>query len=53
MEPEQVFALAHVVVARWWDEALSWEREEIWPRRLHRLAGGDAGGWGRGSVPME
>ncbi|WP_406841109.1 DNA-binding protein [Streptomyces sp. AHU1] len=43
VEPEQVFALAHAVVARWWDEALSWEREEIWPRRLHRLAGGDAG----------
>ncbi|MFE2538076.1 hypothetical protein [Streptomyces sp. NPDC059371] len=43
VEPEQVFALAHAVAAHWWDEALSWEREEIWPRRLHRLAGGNAG----------
>ncbi|MEU6846305.1 hypothetical protein ABZ930_30965 [Streptomyces sp. NPDC046716] len=38
-----MFALAHAVVAHWWEEALHWEREEIWPRRLHRLAGGDAG----------
>lgn len=42
----EVFALAHAVVARWWDEALYWEREEIWPRRLHQVAGGDAA-WGR------
>ncbi|MBP2055984.1 hypothetical protein J2Z21_009001 [Streptomyces griseochromogenes] len=42
-EPGQVFALAHAVVARWWDEALHWEQEEIWPHRLHRLAGGNAG----------
>lgn len=39
----EVFALAHAVVARWWDEALRWEREEIWPHRLHRLAGVNAG----------
>ncbi|WP_329174370.1 hypothetical protein [Streptomyces sp. NBC_01477] len=31
------------VVARWWDHAAAWEREEIWPRRLHHVAGGDAG----------
>ncbi|MFF2655418.1 DNA-binding protein [Streptomyces sp. NPDC058045] len=43
-EPERVFALAHAVVARWWEQALQWEREAIWPRRLHRVAGGDAGG---------
>ncbi|KIF72810.1 DNA-binding protein [Streptomyces sp. 150FB] len=42
-EPERVFALAHAVVARWWDQALRWERETIWPRRLHQVAGGDAG----------
>ncbi|MFJ8113065.1 DNA-binding protein [Streptomyces sp. NPDC096132] len=49
-EPGQVFALAHAVVARWWDEALHWEQEEIWPHRLHRVAGGNAGprlGWWR------
>ncbi|MFD8096872.1 DNA-binding protein [Streptomyces malaysiensis] len=43
-EPERVFALAHAVVARWWEQALHWERETIWPRRLHQVAGGDAGG---------
>ncbi len=42
-EPGQVFALAHAVVARWWGEALHWEREEVWPHRLHRVAGGNAG----------
>ncbi|MET7665908.1 DNA-binding protein [Streptomyces sp. NPDC005463] len=42
-EPERVFALAHAVVARWWEQALHWERETIWPRRLHHVAGGDAG----------
>lgn len=42
-EPGEVFALAHAVVARWWDEALHWEQEEIWPQRLHRVAGGNAG----------
>ena len=26
-EPERVFALAHAVVARWWEQALHWERE--------------------------
>ncbi|MGW5212342.1 hypothetical protein ACWEQO_14345 [Streptomyces sp. NPDC004051] len=44
VEPEAVFALAHAVVARWWEQALYWEREEIWPQRLHRLAGGSMGG---------
>lgn len=43
-EPERVFALAHAVVARWWEQALQWERETVWPRRLHQVAGGDAGG---------
>jgi hypothetical protein len=43
-EPERVFALAYAVVARWWDQAFAWERETIWPRRLHQVAGGDAGG---------
>lgn len=44
-EPEQVFALAHAVVARWWEQAPAWERETIWPKRLHQLAavGGNAG----------
>ncbi|WP_240124613.1 DNA-binding protein [Streptomyces sp. MUM 136J] len=42
--PERVFALAHAVVARWWEQALQWERETIWPRRLHQVAGGNAGG---------
>ncbi|GGP00122.1 TniQ family protein [Wenjunlia tyrosinilytica] len=43
-EPERVFALAHAVVARWWEQALYWESEAIWPRRLHQVAGGNAGG---------
>ncbi|MFF4307946.1 DNA-binding protein [Streptomyces sp. NPDC001601] len=42
--PERVFALALAVVARWWEQALQWERETVWPRRLHQVAGGDAGG---------
>jgi hypothetical protein len=42
-EPERVFALAHAVVARWWEQALNWESETIWPRRLHHVAGGDPG----------
>ncbi|MGW5335991.1 DNA-binding protein [Streptomyces bauhiniae] len=44
VEPERVFALAHAVAARWWEQALGWERETIWPRRLHQVAGGNAGG---------
>ncbi|AOR29695.1 DNA-binding protein [Streptomyces fodineus] len=43
VEPEQAFTLAHAVVAHWWEQALYWEQEEIWPRRLHQLAGGNAG----------
>ncbi|PSM39087.1 DNA-binding protein [Streptomyces dioscori] len=43
-EPERVFALAQAVVARWWEQAYGWERETIWPRRLHQVAGGDVGG---------
>ncbi|MEU5099761.1 hypothetical protein [Streptomyces sp. NPDC020996] len=39
----EVFALAHAVVARWWEEALHWQQEEIWPHRLHQVAGGNAG----------
>ncbi|OIJ92416.1 DNA-binding protein [Streptomyces monashensis] len=42
-EPEKVFALAHAVVARWWEHAFNWQRETIWPRRLHQVAGGNAG----------
>ncbi|MEV4927273.1 DNA-binding protein [Streptomyces roseoverticillatus] len=39
----EVFALAYAVVARWWEGAYGWEREETWPRRLHQVAGGNAG----------
>ncbi|WP_331721218.1 hypothetical protein [Streptomyces sp. NBC_00212] len=42
-DPEKVFALAYAVVARWWEQALHWDRETIWPRRLHQVAGGNAG----------
>ncbi|MFE2218095.1 DNA-binding protein [Streptomyces canus] len=42
-DPQRVFALAHAVVARWWEQARGWERETIWPRRLHQVAGGNAG----------
>jgi len=42
-EPERVFALAYAVVARWWEQALHWERETVWPGRLHQVAGGNAG----------
>jgi hypothetical protein len=42
--PEQVFAVARAVVCAWWEQALYWDEERIWPARLHRLAGGDAGG---------
>ncbi|GGM24101.1 hypothetical protein GCM10010129_80630 [Streptomyces fumigatiscleroticus] len=41
--PERVFTVAHAVVARWWELALFWEQEEMWPHRLHQVAGGDAG----------
>ncbi|MGW0886323.1 DNA-binding protein [Streptomyces sp. NPDC002671] len=44
VEAERVFGLAHAVVCRWWDQALHWEQEEVWPRRLHQVAGGNAGG---------
>ncbi|WP_406277240.1 hypothetical protein [Embleya sp. NBC_00896] len=44
VDPGEVFGVAWAVVCRWWESALSWEREEIWPRRLHAVAGGDAGG---------
>ncbi|WP_331747553.1 DNA-binding protein (plasmid) [Streptomyces sp. NBC_00984] len=43
VDPGEVFGLAYAVVARWWEGAYGWEREEIWPRRLHLVAGGDAG----------
>ncbi len=42
--PERVFALSHAVVARWREQALRPGAEKIWPRRLHQVAGGDAGG---------
>lgn len=44
VEAGRVFGLAHAVVARWWEQALRWEREEVWPHRLHQVAGGNAGG---------
>ncbi|MFK0222968.1 DNA-binding protein [Streptomyces vinaceus] len=43
VEPAEVFGLARAVVCRWWEQALGWGEERIWPARLHRLAGGDAG----------
>ncbi|WP_328952565.1 DNA-binding protein [Kitasatospora purpeofusca] len=42
--PGEVFAVARAVVCRWWEQALEWEQERVWPARLHTLAGGDAGG---------
>ncbi|MFC1414159.1 DNA-binding protein [Streptacidiphilus sp. N1-12] len=41
--PGAVFAVARAVVCQWWDLALEWSDERIWPARLHALAGGDAG----------
>ncbi|GAA2485128.1 DNA-binding protein [Streptomyces longisporus] len=43
VDPARVFDLAYAVVARWWEQALHWEREAVWPRRLHQVAGGNAG----------
>ncbi|MEU0054618.1 hypothetical protein [Streptomyces sp. NPDC006309] len=43
MDPEQAFTVAYAVVARWWEQALYWEQEEIWPCRLRQLADGNAG----------
>ncbi|MCC9312320.1 DNA-binding protein [Kitasatospora sp. RB6PN24] len=42
--PGEVFGVAWAVVCRWWDVALGWQEERVWPARLHALAGGDAGG---------
>ncbi|MEU4864087.1 DNA-binding protein [Kitasatospora aureofaciens] len=42
--PGEVFSVAWAVVCRWWDQALEWPDERVWPARLHALAGGDAGG---------
>lgn len=42
-DPGRVFALARAVVCAWWEQALEWEQERIWPARLHAVAGGDAG----------
>lgn len=42
-DPGRVFTLAHAVVCAWWEQALNWEQERIWPARLHAVAGGDAG----------
>ncbi|KOG74497.1 hypothetical protein ADK77_05175 [Streptomyces antibioticus] len=44
-QSERVFGPAQALVARWWERALQWERETIWPRRLHRVACGEAGGY--------
>jgi len=41
--PGAVFAVARAVVCQWWDLAMEWRDERIWPARLHRLVGGDAG----------
>jgi hypothetical protein len=43
LAPGAVFALARAVVCQWWELALDWPEERIWPARLHQLAGGDAG----------
>ncbi len=60
VEEGAVFAVARAVVCQWWDLALEWEQERIWPARLHQLADGDAGarvlvvaggGPGGGDVP--
>jgi hypothetical protein len=42
-DPGRVFTLAHAVVCAWWEQALQWEQERVWPARLHAVAGGDAG----------
>ncbi|MEU5403891.1 TniQ family protein [Streptomyces sp. NPDC005963] len=42
-DPGRVFALSHAAVCAWWEQALQWQRERIWPARLHAVAGGDAG----------
>ena len=39
---DAVFAVARAVVCQWWDLALEWKPEHIWPARLHALAGSDA-----------
>ncbi len=30
-------------MARWYEEAMHWEPEEIWPQHLHLVAGSHAG----------
>ncbi|MFH9355549.1 hypothetical protein [Kitasatospora sp. NPDC017646] len=40
----EVVALAWAVVCRWWDLALEWPDERVWPARRHALASGDASG---------
>ncbi|WP_329331169.1 hypothetical protein OG866_44555 [Streptomyces sp. NBC_00663] len=37
-DPRQAFALARAVVLGWWRQAAAWQDEQIWPRRLDRLA---------------
>lgn len=44
VEPGAVFGLARAVVCRWWEHSLQWEQEEIWPRRLQQVVGGEVGG---------
>ncbi|MFK0195877.1 DNA-binding protein [Kitasatospora sp. NPDC090308] len=43
VDPLTVFSVAWAVVCQWWELALGWGRERVWPARLHALAGGDAG----------
>ncbi|MFD0271263.1 hypothetical protein ACFVGY_32545 [Streptomyces sp. NPDC127106] len=38
-----MFEVARAVVCQWWEQALGWGEGRIWPARLHRLAGEDAG----------
>ncbi|MFK0050523.1 hypothetical protein ACIQU4_41780 [Streptomyces sp. NPDC090741] len=44
VDPGEVFGLARAVVCRWWEQSLVWEQEEIWPRRLQQVVGGEDGG---------
>jgi hypothetical protein len=41
--PKQAFTVAYAVVTRRREESLHWEQEEIWPQRLHQVAGDNTG----------
>lgn len=36
-DPHRAFALARAVMLGWWQQAATWQDEQIWPQRLHRL----------------